>query len=105
MQPKAKAGLCGVLTIAFTACFAVWTIFAIIGIRIQQELDLNETQFGLLGDRVRLDRQGLLRVKSTHYRSATTTALLFFLLNLAASWCRTAPSSPLVLLAAPLHDE
>src|SRR5438309_11729350 len=35
-------------TIAFTVCFAVWTIFAIIGIRIKQELDLNETQFGLL---------------------------------------------------------
>src|SRR6202522_1510792 len=35
-------------TIAFTACFAVWTIFSIIGIRIKQELGLNETQFGLL---------------------------------------------------------
>ncbi|MDF3075538.1 MAG: nitrite extrusion protein NarK [Alphaproteobacteria bacterium] len=35
-------------TIAFTVCFAVWTIFAIIGVRIKQELGLNETQFGLL---------------------------------------------------------
>ena len=35
-------------TIAFTVCFAVWTIFSIIGIRIKQELGLNETQFGLL---------------------------------------------------------
>jgi len=35
-------------TIAFTVCFAVWTIFAIIGIRIQQDLGLNETEFGLL---------------------------------------------------------
>jgi NNP family nitrate/nitrite transporter-like MFS transporter len=35
-------------TIAFTVCFAVWTIFAIIGVRIQQDLGLNETQFGLL---------------------------------------------------------
>jgi len=35
-------------TIAFTVCFAVWTIFAIIGIKIKQELGLNETQFGLL---------------------------------------------------------
>ena len=35
-------------TIAFTVCFAVWTIFAIIGIQIKQELGLNETQFGLL---------------------------------------------------------
>ncbi|MCC6470398.1 MAG: MFS transporter [Alphaproteobacteria bacterium] len=35
-------------TIAFTACFAVWTIFSIIGIQIKQELNLNDTQFGLL---------------------------------------------------------
>ncbi len=35
-------------TVAFTICFAVWTIFSIIGIRIKQELGLNETQFGLL---------------------------------------------------------
>lgn len=37
-----------VSTIAFTTCFAVWTIFSIIGIRIGKELGLNETQFGLL---------------------------------------------------------
>jgi NNP family nitrate/nitrite transporter-like MFS transporter len=37
-----------VSTIAFTACFAVWTIFSIIGIQIKQELGLTETQFGLL---------------------------------------------------------
>jgi NNP family nitrate/nitrite transporter-like MFS transporter len=35
-------------TIAFTVCFAVWTIFGIIGIRIKDELGLDETQFGLL---------------------------------------------------------
>lgn len=35
-------------TVAFTVCFAVWTIFSIIGVRIQQELGLSETQFGLL---------------------------------------------------------
>ena len=35
-------------TVAFTACFAVWTIFAIIGLSIKQELGLSETQFGLL---------------------------------------------------------
>jgi NNP family nitrate/nitrite transporter-like MFS transporter len=33
---------------AFTVCFAVWTIFAIIGVRIKQELGLTESQFGLL---------------------------------------------------------
>ncbi|MBA4788267.1 MAG: MFS transporter [Pseudomonadota bacterium] len=35
-------------TIAFTVCFAVWTIFSIIGIRIRQDLGLTDTQFGLL---------------------------------------------------------
>jgi NNP family nitrate/nitrite transporter-like MFS transporter len=38
----------GLSTIAFTVCFAVWTIFSIIGIEIREELNLNETQFGLL---------------------------------------------------------
>jgi MFS transporter, NNP family, nitrate/nitrite transporter len=35
-------------TIAFTVCFAVWTIFSIIGVRIKDELGLSETEFGLL---------------------------------------------------------
>ena len=38
----------GLSTIAFTVCFAVWTIFSIIGVQIKDELGLNETQFGLL---------------------------------------------------------
>ena len=35
-------------TIAFTVCFAVWTIFSIIGVRIKDELGLSETELGLL---------------------------------------------------------
>src|SRR5262245_48140468 len=35
-------------TIAFTVCFAVWTIFSIIGVQIKKDLRLNDTQFGLL---------------------------------------------------------
>ena len=35
-------------TLAFTACFAVWTIFSIIGVQIARDLNLNDTQFGLL---------------------------------------------------------
>ena len=35
-------------TISFTVCFAVWTIFAIIGVQIKKDLGLTETQFGLL---------------------------------------------------------
>ena len=35
-------------TLAFTVCFAVWTIFSIIGIKIKNDLGLNDTQFGIL---------------------------------------------------------
>ena len=35
-------------TLAFTACFAVWTMFSIIGIKIKADLGLNDTQFGIL---------------------------------------------------------
>jgi NNP family nitrate/nitrite transporter-like MFS transporter len=38
----------GLSTVAFTACFAVWTIFSIIGVAIKGELGLTESQFGLL---------------------------------------------------------
>ena len=35
-------------TTAFTVCFMVWMMFAVIGIPIKKTLDLNETQFGIL---------------------------------------------------------
>ena len=35
-------------TTAFTICFMVWMMFAVIGIPIKQNLALNETQFGIL---------------------------------------------------------
>jgi NNP family nitrate/nitrite transporter-like MFS transporter len=35
-------------TLAFTVCFAVWMMFAVIGIPIKTQLGLNETQFGIL---------------------------------------------------------
>jgi NNP family nitrate/nitrite transporter-like MFS transporter len=37
-----------VSTFAFTVCFMVWMMFAVIGIPIKKALDLNSTQFGLL---------------------------------------------------------
>ena len=38
----------GLSTFAFTVCFAVWTIFSIIGVKIKQDLGLSETEFGIL---------------------------------------------------------
>ncbi|PJN93423.1 MFS transporter, partial [Amaricoccus sp. HAR-UPW-R2A-40] len=35
-------------TIAFTACFAVWMIFSIIGLSIREQLGLSQSEFGLL---------------------------------------------------------
>jgi MFS transporter, NNP family, nitrate/nitrite transporter len=43
-----KWSVLGGSTLAFTICFAVWMMFAVIGIPIKKALDLNETQFGLL---------------------------------------------------------
>ena len=45
---KQQNGALGMSTFAFTVCFAVWTIFSIIGVRIKADLGLSETQFGLL---------------------------------------------------------
>lgn len=35
-------------TIAFTVCFAAWTMFSIIGIPLKQQLGLTDTEFGIL---------------------------------------------------------
>jgi NNP family nitrate/nitrite transporter-like MFS transporter len=35
-------------TVAFTICFAVWTIFSIIGVQIKEDMGLSDTQFSLL---------------------------------------------------------
>ncbi len=35
-------------TFAFTLCFAVWTVFSILGLQIKNEFTLSDTQLGLL---------------------------------------------------------
>ena len=47
-RPPGQTTALGMSTTAFTVCFAVWTIFSIIGIRIRDELGLSQTEFGLL---------------------------------------------------------
>ncbi len=46
--PFWQKGALSLSTLAFTACFAVWTIFAIIGLQIRTELNLTDTQYGIL---------------------------------------------------------
>ena len=93
----------GLSTGAFTVCFAVWTIFSIIGLQIKDQLALSETQFGLLigmpiltGSLVRVvlgvmtDRMGGRAVYTLTMLSA---ALATFLLSFATTY-------PQMLLAA-----
>lgn len=48
-QPRVRQGLVlGMSTLAFTVCFMVWMMFAVLGVPIKELLQLNETQFGLL---------------------------------------------------------
>ncbi|MFL6641693.1 MAG: nitrate/nitrite transporter, partial [Paraburkholderia graminis] len=35
-------------TLAFTVCFMVWMMFAVVGIPLRRSLHLNETEFGVL---------------------------------------------------------
>ena len=79
-------------TLAFTVCFAVWTIFSIIGVALKEQLALSEVQFGLLvgtpvltGSLVRVilgvwtDRYGGRLVYTiTMLGAAASTALLAF---------------------------
>ncbi|TFB40965.1 nitrate/nitrite transporter [Pseudomonas sp. F01002] len=47
--PRVRQGLVlGMSTLAFTVCFMVWMMFAVLGVPIKDLLQLNETQFGLL---------------------------------------------------------
>jgi NNP family nitrate/nitrite transporter-like MFS transporter len=47
-NPMTKWSVLTASTVSFTVCFAIWMMFAVIGIPIKQSLGLNETQFGLL---------------------------------------------------------
>jgi len=47
-EPRKAWRHLGANTFAFMVCFAVWTIFSVIGVKIQQDLGLNDSQLGLL---------------------------------------------------------
>lgn len=47
-DPGAQSRALWLSTIAFTVCFAAWTIFSILGVQIKKDLGLTEFQFGLL---------------------------------------------------------
>jgi NNP family nitrate/nitrite transporter-like MFS transporter len=91
-QTRSQYRALGLSTVAFTVCFAVWTIFSIIGVALKDQLGLSETQFGLLigtpvltGSLVRIvlgiwtDRYGGRLVYTlTMLAAAVATSLLVF---------------------------
>ncbi|MBI3517308.1 MAG: MFS transporter [Proteobacteria bacterium] len=90
-------------TTAFTVCFAVWTIFSIIGVRIKQDLGLNDTEFGLLigtpilsGSLIRL----ALGIWSDQF-GGRKVYVLVMLAAAASTWLLSyADSYPMMLAAA-----
>ncbi len=89
-------------TFAFTICFAVWTIFAIIGIRISEDLALSEAQFGLLvgtpiltGSLVRV----VLGVWTTRYGGRLVYTLTMLAAAFATLLLSHATTYPQMLLA------
>ena len=90
-------------TAAFTACFAVWTIFSIIGIELKDSLGLTETQFGLLlgtpvltGSVVRV----VLGVWADQYGGRRVFAAVMVLAAIATFLTSFAQTYPQLLLAA-----
>jgi MFS transporter, NNP family, nitrate/nitrite transporter len=69
-------------TLAFTICFAIWMMFAVIGIPIKAMLDLNETQFGLLAATPVLTGS-LIRLPLGMWTDKYGGRLVFFILMLS----------------------
>ncbi|TKW65783.1 MAG: NarK/NasA family nitrate transporter [Paracoccus denitrificans] len=98
----------GLSTFAFTICFAVWTIFSIIGVQIKQQLDLSETQFGLLvgmpiltGSLVRL-ALGVMTDRLGGRIVYTLTMLAAALATFLLSWATTYPQMLIAALGVGL---
>ncbi|HJW55637.1 MAG TPA: nitrate/nitrite transporter [Burkholderiaceae bacterium] len=69
-------------TFAFTICFAVWMMFAVLGIPVKTLLKLNETQFGLLAATPVLTGS-LVRVPLGIWTDKFGGRIVFFLLMLS----------------------
>lgn len=69
-------------TFAFTICFAVWMMFAVLGIPIKKMLGLNETEFGLLAATPVLTGS-LVRVPLGIWTDKYGGRIVFFLLMIA----------------------
>ncbi|MYN45651.1 MFS transporter [Pseudoduganella sp. FT93W] len=75
-------GVLAASTFSFTICFAIWMMFAVLGIPIKKMLGLNETQFGLLAAMPVLSGS-LVRVPLGIWCDKYGGRIVFFLLMLA----------------------
>ena len=109
MQDRTESGsnrshqALGASTVAFTVCFAVWTIFSIIGIRIKQDLGLTDTEFGILiatpiltGSLSRI----FLGIWTDQYGGRTVYTVLMAVTAVAAWLLSTVSTYPMFLVAA-----
>nr|WP_308606446.1 nitrate/nitrite transporter [Massilia sp. DJPM01] len=71
-------------TFAFTICFAIWMMFAVLGIPIKAQLGLNETEFGLLAATPVLSGS-LVRVPLGIWTDRYGGRIVFFILMLATA--------------------
>lgn len=102
ISPRQATAL-GMSTFAFTVCFAVWTLFSIIGVQIKEDLGLSETQFGLLvatpilsGSLSRI----LLGVWTDQFGGRVIFTLVMLLSGVATWLLSTVSTYPMFLLAA-----
>ncbi len=82
IQSNASIRVLASSTLAFTICFAVWMVFAVLGIPIKTQLNLSETEFGLLAAMPVLSGS-LIRVPLGIWTDRYGGRIVFFLLMLA----------------------
>lgn len=79
---RRQAGVLAASTLAFVVCFAVWMMFAVIGVPIRKTLGLSGTEFGLLAATPVLTGS-LVRVPLGMWTDRFGGRIVFFLLMLA----------------------
>jgi MFS transporter, NNP family, nitrate/nitrite transporter len=103
VSPRDQSRALWLSTLAFTTCFAAWTIFSIIGVQIKTDLGLSDAQFGLLvgtpiltGSLIRL----ILGIWADQYGGRVVTLATMLLAALATDLLTYAYDYPTFLLAA-----
>ncbi len=103
LDPGRQRQVLGMSTLAFTVCFAVWTIFSIIGVKIKADLGLSDSEFGLLvgtpiltGSISRI----FLGIWTDQYGGRPVYVAVMVLAALATFLLSMADTYPLMLLAA-----